>query len=404
MKTFKIIFPLLFPLALSTQTDFRFDSVLYPTMYAKDLCAFLKANPKTLLIDVRSPGEFADTSRYKNLNIGHLKNAWNISIDSIPKMLPELKSHVNDPIILYCSHSQRSRRVSKTLKENGFTQVRNLNGGLSWLNQAEEKDFPCKKEMIVSSLPYKTLPAKEAYEFIKADKNIFIVDVRRNSEFEGTDTVELLNMGRIKGAVNISVDDIKNTMAPFEKHRNGRILLYDFGGEESNRAAEILIQQGFKNVYTILGGLSEMIGKDHETMQMRKELLVNVPAYSILNAKETLDLLSDPAIVILDIRPMDEYNNQAKQFWRNLGRVKKAIHIQPSEFEVKIPGLLKYKHAAILVYGNRQAYKCCKHLKEAGFENVNIVYGGLWELVSTSANIYGFKSLRSYFENNEGLY
>src|SRR5688572_23750003 len=91
----------LLPLALRAQTEFRFDNVVYKTIYPKELCIFLKENPSTLLIDVRSPGEFSDTSMHQSLNIGHLRGALNIPIDSIPKRMPSLRKYAKDPIVLY---------------------------------------------------------------------------------------------------------------------------------------------------------------------------------------------------------------------------------------------------------------------------------------------------------------
>ena len=157
------------------QLDFLNDNVIYKTLYPKDLNEFLNSNPNTLLVDVRSPGEYADTSRYGSLNIGRLKNAINIPIDSIEKQLSKLKSETNKPIVLYCSHSQRSRRVGKTLIEKGFKDVYNLNGGMSWMIQADINDFPGKKELLEYSLPFKSISAEDTRTLIKEKKKVLII-------------------------------------------------------------------------------------------------------------------------------------------------------------------------------------------------------------------------------------
>ncbi|HMK06955.1 MAG TPA: rhodanese-like domain-containing protein, partial [Flavobacterium sp.] len=201
MKNIKLLLAIcvLFPVLAAAQLDFRYDDDVYKTLYIQDLCSFLEANPKTLLLDVRSPGEFNDKAQNAIYSIGHLKGAMNISIDSIDNKIKSLQSKSENPIVVYCSHSQRSRIVSKKLMESGFTKVWNLNGGMTLLNQASKSDFPCKKEMIVSALPYKNLPADEALALIANTKNMQIFDVRTNAEYDGKDTIQSHNIGRISG-------------------------------------------------------------------------------------------------------------------------------------------------------------------------------------------------------------
>lgn len=74
---------------MEAQHPFKFDS-LYNTIYAKELCQLIQRDPDVVLIDVRSAGEFCDTSQYASLNKGHLKGAINIPVDSIKTILISL--------------------------------------------------------------------------------------------------------------------------------------------------------------------------------------------------------------------------------------------------------------------------------------------------------------------------
>jgi 3-mercaptopyruvate sulfurtransferase SseA len=58
----------------------KYDNNLYHTVYIEDLPDALKTNPGHLLLDVRSPGEYHDTSMYDISNIGRLKGSKNITI------------------------------------------------------------------------------------------------------------------------------------------------------------------------------------------------------------------------------------------------------------------------------------------------------------------------------------
>ncbi len=390
----------------SAQTDFRFDSVLYNTIYPADLYQFIKSNPKAILIDVRTPGEYADTSSYGHLNIGRLKGAINIPIDSLPHALDSLKKYSDTPILLYCSHSQRSRRSSKLLSENNFKQIYNVNGGMSVLTQADEGDFPHKKDMIVSSLLYQSLSADEAVQLLRTEKDMLILDVRPIAQFEGKDTLEILNVGKIKKAVNIPASEIKNNLIKIESYKNKSILVYDNRGSESNGIAKYLAENGYAKATNLLGGLSAIIGRNKETMNVRKEILESGPLYNLLNVKETVNLINKNAeAVILDIRPAEEFNNKSGSPWRNIGNIKNAIHIPPAEFDARMKDLLKYRKATLIIYGTVSAAALsCKKLKEHGFEDVNLIYGGLFDMVSSSFNIKSLMEIKSLLVNHQGLY
>ena len=87
----RLSFLLLVFYSLKVEAQYKNDNVKYQTVYIEDLCAALKNNPGYLLLDVRSKGEYYDTSSSFNYNIGHLKNATNISISELQNRLNELK-------------------------------------------------------------------------------------------------------------------------------------------------------------------------------------------------------------------------------------------------------------------------------------------------------------------------
>lgn len=399
----KLLFFVLFPLVVFAQPDFKYDDVVYKTLYSQDLAKFLNDNPGALLVDVRSPGEFNDTSEYGNLNIGRLRNAINIPIDSIPKHLDLLEEKSAAPIILYCSHSQRSRKVSKTLIENGFKKIYNLNGGMSILNQCDEKDFPGKKNLIVSSLPYKNIPANEAVALIGRNKNVTLLDIRPATQFEGRDTIQGFNIGRLRNAINIPKAELENNLAKLDKDKP--VLVYDLGGRESSAAAKLLTDKGFSDVYHLLGGLSAVFGKENPTTETRKKLLEATPPYTILNIAEAIPALrSNAEKVIIDARSPEEFRNQSKEAWQNLGHVKGAVHFVPDDFETAKNGALqKHKNAKIILYGKNAPDYCLK-LKLAGFKDVNLIYGGLWDIVSATFNMKKFKNDKDLLVDHDGIY
>src|SRR5579863_7883764 len=99
-------------LTARTQQLWRFDNTSYKAIYFKEACDLIASHPDLVLLDVRSPGEYADTSRFIASRIGRLKGAINVSVDSVRQHYNDLLAYKDKTILVYCSHSFRSRRVS----------------------------------------------------------------------------------------------------------------------------------------------------------------------------------------------------------------------------------------------------------------------------------------------------
>lgn len=83
--------------------------------------------PTPLLLDARSPEEYA---------VSHLPGAHRV--DPSADNYPDLDTLSADaPIVVYCSVGYRSAGVAQTLREQGFTNVANLDGSIfRWANEA----------------------------------------------------------------------------------------------------------------------------------------------------------------------------------------------------------------------------------------------------------------------------
>lgn len=80
----------------------------------------LAKGEKLNLFDVREPNEYADD------NIG----ATLIPLGELPYRLDELEGLEEEEVIVHCRSGARSARAQQFLEENGFSNVRNLIGGM----------------------------------------------------------------------------------------------------------------------------------------------------------------------------------------------------------------------------------------------------------------------------------
>ena len=85
-----------------------------------ELVGRLAAGEKLVVIDVRDPDEYRD---------GHLEAASNISRGFLEFRVGTAVTDPSTPVVLYCQTGLRSLLAAKALKDLGYSNVINLQGG-----------------------------------------------------------------------------------------------------------------------------------------------------------------------------------------------------------------------------------------------------------------------------------
>jgi rhodanese-related sulfurtransferase len=94
---------------------------------------------------------------------------------------------------------------------------------------------------------YKAVSSREAEKIIKNIDPI-VLDVRTPMEY---------NIGHLKGSILIPVRELQYRYKEMESHKNRDILIYCATGNRSTVAAKILIDNGFKKIYNLSGGITD---------------------------------------------------------------------------------------------------------------------------------------------------
>ncbi len=79
---------------------------------------------------------FLDTRKIKEYEVSHLKNAVWVGYDDFdPEKLKETVPNQDTPIVVYCSIGVRSEDIGEKLQKLGYTNIKNLYGGIfKWKN------------------------------------------------------------------------------------------------------------------------------------------------------------------------------------------------------------------------------------------------------------------------------
>lgn len=83
----------------------------------------LANNPGVLLLDVRTPEEYA---------AGHIPDSQLLPYDQLKTRTDELPADKTTPIIVYCRSGNRSAVAAQTLAGLGYTEIYDLGGIQDW--------------------------------------------------------------------------------------------------------------------------------------------------------------------------------------------------------------------------------------------------------------------------------
>ncbi|WP_210464345.1 MULTISPECIES: rhodanese-like domain-containing protein [Rufibacter] len=94
---------------------------------AAELKQRLANNETPILIDVREPWEFEEQS---------IPGAKLIPLGSLPEQLHELEEYKDQEVLVQCRSGKRSATAQAFMQQQGFTNVRNVLGGILAYNEA----------------------------------------------------------------------------------------------------------------------------------------------------------------------------------------------------------------------------------------------------------------------------
>lgn len=93
-----------------------------PSLTVSEVRDMIVANPRTRLIDVRSPGEFAAL---------HIPGSYNVPLELLREHDAELHAEHDDPIVLVCRSGMRADQARDLLAGAGLANLGVLDTGLT---------------------------------------------------------------------------------------------------------------------------------------------------------------------------------------------------------------------------------------------------------------------------------
>ena len=106
----------------NTQNNLATTENIYSTDVSVAEAVDLIKNKNAVIIDVRTPEEFAES---------HLPEANNFPVDTLSQNIETIKKLQRDkPLLVYCRSGKRSARATEILQNLGVNSLYNLKGGI----------------------------------------------------------------------------------------------------------------------------------------------------------------------------------------------------------------------------------------------------------------------------------
>ncbi|WP_425447179.1 rhodanese-like domain-containing protein [Dethiothermospora halolimnae] len=92
---------------------------------------------------------------------------------------------------------------------------------------------------------YQKITPEDAKKMLEKNDDVFLIDVRTKEEY---------NEKHIEGSILVPLDVLEEKIDEVVKDKNKEIIVYCRSGRRSKKAANILLELGYNNVYD-LGGI-----------------------------------------------------------------------------------------------------------------------------------------------------
>ncbi len=356
-----------------------------PTALAEEL----KGADKPFLLDVREATEVEKD--------GFIDGALNIPVRIVLRNLDKLPN-IDAKIVVYCGSGHRGGMITAALRLLGYTNVRNVNGGLNGWKAAKlpvvtgskpadpvkistaiiaDQALYSMLDGFLSKLPdgLFSMASAKVKEALDGATHPTLIDVRTKDEWT--------NDGYINGAVNIPLSDFFKNLDKLPQDKAATIVIYCGSGHRGAMAMMGLRLLGYTNVFNLGGGLNGWKSAKLPVVgwvdwsSTWSDFIKNLPKdfYTVKSDVLARELADKPPFLV-DVREPSEVAS---------GFIKGAVNIPVREVLKnldKLPG----QDQAIVIYcgsGHRGAM-VMSALRMLGYTNVRNLNGGFsaWKKAS----------------------
>jgi rhodanese-related sulfurtransferase len=208
---------------------------------AFDLIQENQDNPDFVIIDIRTPEQFAQVHIENAINLYHASDNFQDELDKLAKDKTYL-------IYYNCACGGIDEKTLDLMAELGFTEVYNISGGL---DQWKVEELPTVQEpppQIIESIT-----PQEAFDLTQENQDnpdFVIIDIRTPEEFAQWHVEDAINIDYRSSTFQYDLDQL-------DRDKTYLIYYSCACGNIDTKAQNMMAELGFKEVYKISGGLTQ---------------------------------------------------------------------------------------------------------------------------------------------------
>lgn len=175
----------------------------------------------------------------------------------------------------------------------------------------------------------------------KKKDEVVVVDVRPAEQYKEK---------HLKHAINVTLDEIKADPEVLSEYKETPIVLYCNSGKMSGEAAQILAENGYKDITNAAGV------KEYEYQ--------NLASFESITAKKFLEMKNDATVV--DARPAKDYDE---------GHIDGAVSVPFDAVEENMDKIPEGKPVIAYCFTGNKSSEVATKLAEKGYEVYNVLEG-----------------------------
>lgn len=175
----------------------------------------------------------------------------------------------------------------------------------------------------------------------KKKDEVVVVDVRPAEQYKEK---------HLKHAINVTLDEIKADPEVLSEYKETPIILYCNSGKMSGEAAQILAENGYKDITKAAGV------KEYEYQ--------NLASFESITAKKFLEMKNDATVV--DARPAKDYDE---------GHIDGAVSVPFDAVEENMDKIPEGKPVIAYCFTGNKSSEVATKLAEKGYEVYNVLEG-----------------------------
>ncbi len=218
----------------------------FPSINATDLAKKIEAKDQLLILDLREAESFGNE---------HILDSKNIDITNLENETATFKKEYTYFLIDDLGITPNEAQAMQYLKENGFTNIAYLEGGLTqWKNEFEPTIKAGNPTYSSDQAKVSYIKSDELEALLSSNTKLYLIDVRDKSEYL---------QEHLSGSVNIPLNNLESRR--HELPLGGKIILYDNDGISAFQGAVRLFDAGILNAQTLSDGLITWKQKNYPT-------------------------------------------------------------------------------------------------------------------------------------------